>query len=68
MQHYAAFHLGIHCLQCLQKYSFRGLKNKKGKFLILCYCFQNTQKWLTEQRKLAKHTDEVDYDVEGKGT
>lgn len=24
----------------------------------------NTQKWLTEQRKLAKHTDEVDYDVE----
>ena len=33
------------------------------------YCdmvsLQNTQKWLTEQRKLAKHTDEVDYDVEG---
>ncbi|XP_045159293.2 kinesin-like protein KIF2A isoform X2 [Mercenaria mercenaria] len=25
----------------------------------------NTQKWLTEQRKLFKQTDEVDYDVEG---
>lgn len=24
----------------------------------------STQKWLTEQRKVAKHTDEVDYDVE----
>ena len=27
MQHYAAFHLGLHCLQ---KYSFRGFPQKKG--------------------------------------
>ena len=27
MQHYAAFHLGLHCLQ---KYSFRGYLNTKG--------------------------------------
>ena len=27
MQHYAAFHLGLHCLQ---KYSFRGFLNTKG--------------------------------------
>ena len=27
MQHDAAFHLGLHCLQ---KYSFRGLMNTKG--------------------------------------
>ena len=27
MQHYAAFHLGLHCLQ---KYPFRGLPNTKG--------------------------------------
>ena len=27
MQHYAAFHLGFHCLQ---KYSFRGFRNTKG--------------------------------------
>ena len=27
MQHYAAFHLGLHCLQ---KYSFRGFPNTKG--------------------------------------
>ena len=27
MQHYAAFHLGLHCLQ---KYSFRGFPNAKG--------------------------------------
>ena len=27
MQHYAAFHLGLHCLQ---KYSFRGLPDTKG--------------------------------------
>ena len=27
MQHFAAFHLG---LQCLQKYSFRGFLNTKG--------------------------------------
>ena len=26
MQHYAAFHLGLHCLQ---KYSFRGFPNTK---------------------------------------
>ena len=26
-QHYAAFHLGLHCLQ---KYSFRGFPNTKG--------------------------------------
>ena len=31
MQHYAAFHLGLYCLQ---KYSFRGFTNMKGKFLI----------------------------------
>lgn len=30
-----------------------------------CSNFQNTQKWLTEQKKLFKQTDEVDYDVEG---
>ena len=29
MQHYAAFHLGLHCLQ---KYSFRGFRNTKGYF------------------------------------
>ena len=27
MQHVAAFHLGLHCLQ---KYSFRGFTNTKG--------------------------------------
>ena len=27
MQHYAAFHMGLHCLQ---KYSFRGFPNTKG--------------------------------------
>ena len=27
MQHYAAFHLGLHCLQ---KYLFRGFLNTKG--------------------------------------
>ena len=27
MQHYAAFYLGLHCLQ---KYSFRGFQNTKG--------------------------------------
>ena len=27
MQHYAAFHLGLHCLQ---KYSFRDFPNSKG--------------------------------------
>ena len=27
MQHYAAFHLGLHCLQ---KYSFRGFSNTKN--------------------------------------
>ena len=27
MQHYAAFHLGLHCLQ---KYLFRGFPNTKG--------------------------------------
>ena len=27
MQHYAAFHLGLHCLQ---KYWFRGFQNTKG--------------------------------------
>ena len=27
MQHYAAFHLGLHCLQ---KYSFRGFQHTKG--------------------------------------
>ena len=27
MQHYAAFHLGLHCLQ---KYSFSGSPNTKG--------------------------------------
>ena len=27
MQHYAAFHLGLHCLQ---KYSFMGFSNTKG--------------------------------------
>ena len=45
MQHYAAFHLGLHCLHpdemqhnaafhlglhCLQKYSFRSYPNTKG--------------------------------------
>ena len=33
MQHYAAFHLGLHCLQ---KYSFRGFPNTKGKCLKCC--------------------------------
>ena len=28
MQHYAAFHLGLHCLQ---KYSFRGFPNTKAR-------------------------------------
>ena len=28
MQHYAAFHLGLHCLQ---KYFFRGFPNTKGE-------------------------------------
>ena len=28
MQHYAAFHLGLHCLP---KYPFRGFQNTKGK-------------------------------------
>ena len=28
MQHYAAFHLDLHCLQ---KYSFRDFQNTKGK-------------------------------------
>ena len=27
MQHYAAFHMGLHCFQ---KYSFRGFPNTKG--------------------------------------
>lgn len=27
---------------------------------------QNTQKWLIEDKKLAKNSDEADYDVEGK--
>lgn len=36
----------------------------KSNFIVVS--LQNTQKWLTEQRKLAKQTDEVDYDVEGK--
>lgn len=26
---------------------------------------QNTQKWLIEDKKLAKNSDEADYDVEG---
>ena len=30
MQHYAAFHLGLHCLP---KYTFKGLKGKFNKFL-----------------------------------
>ena len=30
MQHGAAFHLGLHCLQ---KYSFRGFRNTKGYFI-----------------------------------
>ena len=33
MQHQAAFHLGLHCLQ---KYSFRGFSNTKG------YIFKDT--------------------------
>jgi hypothetical protein len=30
-----------------------------------CILFQSTQKWMTEDKKLSKMTDEVDYDVEG---
>ena len=30
MQHYAAFHLDLHCLQ---KYLFRGFPNAKGKLI-----------------------------------
>ena len=32
MQHYAAFHLGLHCLQ---KYSFKGFPNTKGLFVFV---------------------------------
>ena len=32
MPHYAAFHLGLHCLQ---KYSFSGFPNTKGKIKFL---------------------------------
>ena len=35
MQHYAAFHLGLHCLQ---KYSFRGFPDTKIKYqYLLCW-------------------------------
>ena len=39
MQHYAAFHLGLHCLQ---KYSFRGFRMqrvKKTEVLISAFVF-----------------------------
>ena len=36
MQHYAAFHLGLHCLQ---KYLFRGFPNSKGYPLFHQYYF-----------------------------
>ena len=32
MQHYAAFHLGLHCLQ---KHPFRGFPNIKGSAIFL---------------------------------
>ena len=32
MQHYAALHLGLHCLP---KYPFRGFQNTKGKCMAL---------------------------------
>ena len=32
MQYYAAFHLGLHCLQ---KYSFRGFPKYKGLMMLL---------------------------------
>ena len=54
MQHYAAFHLGLHCLQ---KYSFRGFPEYKGLnndlthcmlgnfscFYVVCYFFFHNQ-------------------------
>ena len=33
MQHYAAFHLGLHCLQ---KCFFRGFPKTKGQYLVVC--------------------------------
>ena len=35
MQHYAAFHLGLHCLQ---KYSFRGFPEYKGLSTEISLC------------------------------
>ena len=32
IQHNAAIHLGLHCLQ---KYSFRGFQNTKGEYILL---------------------------------
>ena len=34
MQHFAAFHLGLHCVQ---KYSFRGFPNTKGNKAWICF-------------------------------
>ena len=34
MQHYAAFHLGLHCLQ---KYSFRGFPNTNGYESVIIF-------------------------------
>lgn len=34
-------------------------------FDIFHFFLQNTQKWLIEDKKLAKNSDEADYDVEG---
>ena len=44
MQHYAAFHLGLHCLS---KYQFRGFQHTKG--------LQFKKEFLSKQRKKKDH-------------
>ena len=38
MQHYAAFHLGLHCLQ---KYSFRGSQIQRANNITAHMCFED---------------------------
>ena len=47
MQHYAAFHLGLHCLS--KKYPFRGFLSSKGKSKIIRYIFLKQQLFFVKQ-------------------
>ena len=62
MQHYAAFHLGLHCLQ---KYLFRGFLSIKST-IVTC-CFNEFPLYFQEQTVVGCPNSETEPDIQLSG-